>query len=121
MAATDDDAGGMLPQVTVGEQADSAAVETEKAAPEAAQFVKTREAVRRPPPPAATLYDAFERKPVPVLRRSAAADPPAGTPAATSVEDARLISLDSQMAPNADALAALEVWSTMGKRRKPRS
>ena len=100
-----------------------AQVDTERKAQAPAgsgEFVKARETINRPPLPAPGLYDAYLTKapaPIPIRRQvetTIEASRPVAEPAPETRQDALMVS-------SADALAALEAWSSPSPRHKPKA
>ena len=86
-------------------------------------LVKARETIRRPPLPAPSLYDASLVKtqpPIPIRRQAETVAEPQPA-AAEPVEQTRQARSDALMVSSADALAALEAWSTPSARYRPKS
>ena len=102
-----------------------AQVDTDRKAQAAAgsgsgEFVKARETISRPPLPAPGLYDAYLTKapaPIPIRRPSETADETPHTTAETAPETRQA----ALMVSSADALAALEAWSSPSPRHKPKA
>lgn len=74
-------------------------------------LIKTRETIHRPPLPQPGLYDSYSPKPPPLARKLLVTDEPAAP--ATPQEDRRMVKPEALPVSNAEALAALEAWSTL--------
>ena len=100
-----------------------AQVDTDRKAQAAAgsgEFVKARETISRPPLPAPGLYDAYLTKapaPVPIRRPSETTIEAPHTTAETAPETRQA----ALMVSSADALAAMEAWSSPSPRHKPKA
>ena len=130
---TEDEVATMLAQVDTDRQAHSSAGPSvspaagEDAAPppapDAVEFVKARETIRRPPLPSPGLYDAYLVRgpaPIPIRRQvetEAESHPAKGTPGNQSRQERS----DVLMVSPAEALAAMEAWSTPSPRHKPKA
>ena len=127
---TEDEAGRMLAHLDTGRQAHTAVVPPVSTAgdggaitAEPVVYVKARETIRRPPLPAPSLYDAYlvkARAPAPIRRQADVeieSAPTTGGPA----EQSRQARSDALMVSSADALAALEAWSTPSPRHRPKT
>ena len=90
---------------------------------EPSEFIKAREAIQRPPLPEPGLYEAYLVKaqaPTPIRRpaETAAETQPTIGETGEQVQQARA---DALKVSSADAWAALEAWSTLSPRHKPKT
>ena len=90
---------------------------------EPSEFIKAREAIRRPPLPEPGLYEAYlvkQQPPIPIRRPAETATETQATigEPGEPVQQARA---DALKVSSADAWAALEAWSTLSPRHKPKT